>query len=122
MFEWDPDDLDQVQRIVASKEAKLRKGIVKLDRDREAMLIQGSGAEPYFTTLYACTCIDFDRRQQPCKHMYALADELGMLDDFPVCKKTKLDKPAEAERYKKMFLAGDMKAEDYVRICKALWK
>lgn len=33
----------------------------------------------YHTTLYDCTCPDFQFRRQPCKHMYYLAVDLGLL-------------------------------------------
>ena len=34
----------------------------------------------YFVTLDGCTCVDFQRRLKPCKHMYRLAFELGAFD------------------------------------------
>lgn len=42
-------------------------------------LVQGSAAEPYTVTLDSCTCKDFENNKQPCKHMYLLALELGLL-------------------------------------------
>ncbi len=40
----------------------------------------------YFTSLLKCECMDFQRRNLPCKHMYRLAYELDvyMLDDVEV--------------------------------------
>lgn len=35
---------------------------------------------PYYdTSLSQCTCYDFQKRQLPCKHMYRLAVELGII-------------------------------------------
>lgn len=34
----------------------------------------------YNTTLEDCTCVDFQRRNLPCKHIYRLAIELGLLE------------------------------------------
>lgn len=34
----------------------------------------------YETTLESCTCVDFVRRKLPCKHIYRLAIELGLLE------------------------------------------
>jgi len=36
---------------------------------------------PYYdTTLTACDCFDFQERQLPCKHIYRLAVELGLIE------------------------------------------
>lgn len=36
---------------------------------------------PYYeTSLSACTCYDFQERKLPCKHMYRLAHELGVIE------------------------------------------
>lgn len=36
---------------------------------------------PYYdTSLSQCTCYDFQSRRLPCKHMYRLAVELGMIE------------------------------------------
>ena len=34
----------------------------------------------YDTTLSSCTCFDFQERILPCKHIYRLADELGVIE------------------------------------------
>lgn len=34
----------------------------------------------YTVSLDHCTCVDFNRRKLPCKHMYRLAMELGLMD------------------------------------------
>lgn len=39
----------------------------------------GSGKLPYQTSLAACTCNDFVKRKKPCKHIYRLAMELGII-------------------------------------------
>ena len=36
----------------------------------------------YETTLSSCTCYDFTERQLPCKHIYRLAVELGIIEIF----------------------------------------
>lgn len=43
---------------------------------------QGSSGN-HTTSLVHCSCIDFNRRRLPCKHMYRLAMELGLMEsDF----------------------------------------
>lgn len=44
--------------------------------------IRGASGAVYHTTLNDCTCPDFQRRHQPCKHMYRIALELGLLSDL----------------------------------------
>lgn len=45
--------------------------------------IEGSKGALYETTLYRCSCPDFQRRSSPCKHMYRLALEMGVLLSVP---------------------------------------
>lgn len=45
-----------------------------------------SGKSIYHTTLYGCSCPDFKNNLkgcEPCKHMYMLAFEIGLLNDLP---------------------------------------
>ena len=44
--------------------------------------IRGTSGAVYHTTLNVCTCPDFQHRHQPCKHMYRIALELGLLADL----------------------------------------
>ncbi|WP_418809809.1 hypothetical protein [Phascolarctobacterium faecium] len=39
----------------------------------------GTTDNGYATSLTHCTCMDFNTRHQPCKHMYRLAEELDLL-------------------------------------------
>ena len=116
------NDPEQTQRAAAGKDKKLKSAFLELSEDHAT--IQGSGADPYHVTLDSCTCSDFVHRHQPCKHIFAFADQLGLLADFPEYKKGKtgFDKDLETEKYKKLFLDGRMKAEDYVKLCKILEK
>jgi len=70
---------DQMKRLSSAKSAKT----TPLSVDRESMMgiFPGSGASPYHTTLESCTCVDFIRRKLPCKHIYRLAIELGLLHE-----------------------------------------
>lgn len=38
----------------------------------------GGRSKPYTTTLTCCDCPDFQDRKRPCKHMYAVANALGI--------------------------------------------
>lgn len=65
--------------------------LLKAQREKEEIIppleviakIKGSADQPYTVTLNCCTCPDFERTQRPCKHMYRLALELGLLLSIP---------------------------------------
>lgn len=59
--------------------------------DRRGTFSGGHGV--YHTTLEDCDCVDFHVRRQPCKHMYRLAVELGVLEGTAVSDKTKIESP-----------------------------
>lgn len=52
--------------------------------------IRGSSGNVYCTTLSDCTCPDFQFRHTPCKHMYYLACDMGLLAtmEYSETKKT----------------------------------
>lgn len=70
---------DQKKRLESAKSSKTTPE--SIDREQKSGVFAGSGATPYMTTLDSCTCGDFFRRQLPCKHMYRLAIELGLLGE-----------------------------------------
>lgn len=70
---------DQIKRLTSAKSSKTTPSLVC--KDSLSGMFPGSGANPYSTTLASCTCGDFLRRHLPCKHMYRLAIELGVLDE-----------------------------------------
>lgn len=70
---------DQQKRITSAKSSKTTPSSV--DKENLSGTFPGSGATPYTTTLTSCTCIDFSRRHLPCKHIYRLAIELGVLNE-----------------------------------------
>src|SRR5262245_48330218 len=55
-----------------------------LNRDEATAVFQSSkGTGDYLTTLKSCGCSDFLSRDLPCKHIYRLAFELGVLSLDP---------------------------------------
>ena len=115
-------DFEQVKRIDAGR--KLKKKVISFDPDMQTMVISGSAAEPYQCDLEACTCADFSIRNLPCKHIYCLADELGILADLPKYKKGSgsFDPAAEMERYRSLYESGQISADAYVKVCTPLAK
>lgn len=116
------DDIDSIKRIESAK--KLTKKIVSFDPDKKIIAIQGSSEEPYVATLSECSCPDYIYRRNPCKHIFALAFELGMMDDLPVYKKGKGSFNAEDEmaKYREMYEHGEISGDSYVKICSVLAK
>lgn len=43
--------------------------------------IYSSSDHTYITSLDDCSCPDFEKRSQPCKHIYFLARKMGYTDD-----------------------------------------
>lgn len=65
------------KRIKSAQSKKLTP--VKVDRDDLYAYFQGSHGR-YETFLDSCTCGDFRRSRRPCKHIFRLAIELGLMD------------------------------------------
>lgn len=71
---------DQQKRLDSAKKSACTPTF--LDFTTQTGQFKGSSGN-HTTTLDHCTCIDFNRRRLPCKHMYRLAMELGMVNvDF----------------------------------------
>lgn len=65
------------KRIASAKSAKLTP--IRINQDDLCGYFQGSSGK-YETFLDECQCVDFRRANRPCKHIYRLAMELGLLD------------------------------------------
>lgn len=70
------DDLEQIKRLRNAKTVQP----LSINHDTCEGIFKGSSKECYSTTLNSCTCRDFIVRNQPCKHIYKLALELGVID------------------------------------------
>lgn len=53
----------------------------KIDKENKCGKFSSTTLAPYYEThLDSCTCNDFLERQKPCKHIYRLAVELGLIE------------------------------------------
>lgn len=68
------DSPDQQKRIDSAKKSACTP--VSLDQETCTGTFKGSSGT-HTTALDHCSCVDFNRRRLPCKHMYRLAMELG---------------------------------------------
>jgi hypothetical protein len=119
-------DYNQVKRIESAKKLKDEQIVTEdLTPGKEHALIQGTEPEPYRVTLNTCSCFDFSAHGKPCKHMYRLALDAGRLE-LPAYKKRKssrnIDKEAEIEHYKQLYISGDLDGSSYAKICSILAK
>lgn len=73
-----PADADEEKRLASAQQSKTTP--TGIDREHETGVFYGSGKDPYQTTLASCTCNDFVKRKKPCKHVFRLAMELGIID------------------------------------------
>ncbi len=90
---------DQQKRIASAKKSACTP--VSVDQSACTGTFKGSSGT-HTTSLDHCSCVDFNRRKLPCKHMYRLAMELGAFQtDFdsdksaivePIGKREKLSK------------------------------
>ncbi len=71
-------DLEQLKRQKSAQDKKLTP--INYDAAKKIGFFKGSSKTPYTTTLDDCSCGDFIRRRQPCKHMYRLAHELSIFN------------------------------------------
>mgnify|MGYP001043138175 CR=1 FL=1 len=65
------------KRIKSAKSAKLTP--IEINKSDLYGYFQGSSGR-YETFLDSCSCIDFAMHRRPCKHIYRLAIELGLMD------------------------------------------
>lgn len=68
---------DEQKRLASAQQSKTSP--LSVDPTTKTGIFYGSGKEPYQTSLASCTCNDFVRRKKPCKHIYRLAMELGII-------------------------------------------
>lgn len=74
------DHLDDRQKKSIASAQKSEVTPVSVDPDAKTAVFFGSGKDPYNTSLSFCSCSGFARTKTPCKHIYRLAMELGIID------------------------------------------
>ena len=98
---------------------------VKVDTANQRAEIQGHGADPYDVTLFNCTCPDYIfNGRNPCKHMFRLAEELGLQKHYPSFDRDQDRNYAQALEgtILDLFEQGKVSPNFYVRICEAAEK
>lgn len=123
---WPPEiheSLDQIKRRISAK--KIKETTVSINKETCTAIIQGSGSEPYQTSLTSCSCFDYESRGFPCKHIYYLAISLGCFPDFPALNRQKAKDfndniPNEIAHFQQAFESGAISADKFVKIVTAI--
>ncbi|GHV08793.1 hypothetical protein FACS1894217_11810 [Clostridia bacterium] len=71
------DQSEQLKRYLRSLFDQLT--LLELDSENKLAKILGTQSAIYEVSLKGCECMDFSKRKSPCKHMYMLYRELGLL-------------------------------------------
>ncbi len=87
------DSPDQKKRIASARTAACTP--ISVSQETKSGTFSGSHGV-YTTTLESCTCIDFARRGLPCKHIYRLAIEFGLLNGSVSSDSSKVKRPTPA--------------------------
>ena len=80
-FEIPEEELLEACKRLERAQAISPEAVLSFDVSARSMVIQGSDGCPYHVRLDVCECVDYERRQLPCKHIYRLALDLGC--EFP---------------------------------------
>ena len=74
---WGEKELFSQDQQNREKRAKTEKiNCIEYDKEKLFCRIHGSTDDIYYVTPRHCTCVDFERREKPCKHMYYLNNRL----------------------------------------------
>jgi hypothetical protein len=121
---WDEsvhEDYEQIKRIATMQKIKAEK--VSVYPETQTAKIEGRDGI-YDVTLDSCTCFDFATRGLPCKHIYRLAYELGLLElpktNRKAAKEFKENIPNEIEKCKELYLNGAISVDKFSKLVNAL--
>lgn len=79
--EWDVSIHEDEAQIARQGRAMNYPFTFEVDKDNKTARFSSMTDLPYYdTSLKECTCYDFQERHLPCKHMYRLAVELGIIE------------------------------------------
>lgn len=115
------EEVEEIKRIVSAQKISASK--IQLDIDNKSCVISGSSETPYNVTLTSCTCGDFIARRLPCKHIYRLAIDLGILSGIPSLKKdSSFDADSEIHKFLIAYRNGEISGEKFIKIAEAIRK
>ena len=93
--EWDEAIHEDEAQVSRQGRAMTYPFSFKVNKGQKTARFSSTSDLPYYdTTLKGCDCYDFQGRHLPCKHMYRLAVELGIIE---IVKRPTFDKERIAE-------------------------
>lgn len=121
---WD-ESLHREPKQVGCRKRAATVVLRNIDSVAGTALAEGSDEQLYNVSLESCTCGNFVGTGTPCKHMYRLASELGLIEELPktnraAAKAFKESIPSEIKRFEELYFSGAISAEKYAAIVKAL--
>lgn len=79
--DWDPAIHDREDQIDRQRRSQTYPFLFDIVHGEKMGIFSSTSDLPYYeTTLSHCTCYDFQYRKLPCKHIYRLAQELGIIE------------------------------------------
>lgn len=88
--EWDVSVHDDEAQISRQARCMTYPFSFDIDENKKTARFSSTTDLPYYeTSLSGCTCYDFQERHLPCKHMYRLAVELGIIE---IIKRSSFDR------------------------------
>ena len=124
--EFPPEFHEEIEQLKRRGYAKRIKPD-KIQKTDSCYLITGSSGDVYETTLESCTCFDFLSRELPCKHIYRIALDNGLIGDLPAASK-KASKEFSVsideyiEPFRTLYNQRAISAEKYLKIVDAISK
>lgn len=78
--DWEPTIHDRDDQISRQGRSQTYPFDFTINGDTNTARFSSTSDLPYYdTTLSSCTCYDFQKRSLPCKHIYRLTSELGVI-------------------------------------------
>lgn len=123
-FEIPEEELLEACKRLERAQAISPEAVLSFDVSARSMVIQGSDGCPYHVRLDGCECVDYERRQLPCKHIYRLALDLGC--EFPEAPSfdpylaAEYDISEDLDRLRRRWVAGQLTLAAYSKCVDAL--
>ena len=98
-FTGENENLHEEEEQLRRQKSALKLKLDSIDKENQRGIIKN-----YDIYLDSCACMDFAMHQKPCKHMYRLAHELGIIQlDSEKTKKVRATYTKEGEEERKIF-------------------
>lgn len=123
-FEIPEEELLEACKRLERAQAISPGAVLSFDVSARSMVIQGSDGCLYHVRLDGCECVDYERRQLPCKHIYRLALDLGCkfpeAPAFDPYLAAEYDISEDLDRLRRRWVSGQLTLAAYSKCVDAL--